>query len=542
MSRTGLEFLDPAHSFGHVGHIIWRQVWWRADRSARWRGSTPFTVRGLPFPQNAGSDRASRSTATQVRVSHEMNDSIVRRHSLRSALVWGVQAIVPALITMGALYASVVVSDGVLWDEKFVLLAAVSGALGLVMLQPSRYTSTNILVDRASVALGAMARWAALLAILFAIGYVTKSSGHYSRQAVLTWAVVTPVLLVITELLFMQVLRHLEGASAETRKAVFAGCNEVSLALAQRMIENRETRIEPVGFFDDRSADRLGYSNLDIPIRGRLPELAAFVKEQGIDMIFVALPMRHLQRVIDLLDDLRDTTASIYYVPDIFVYDLIQARTGEVAGIPVVAMCETPFFGFRGVVKRLTDIFVAGAALLGALPLLLLIALLVKLTSRGPVIFRQKRYGLDGEQITVYKFRSMTVTEDGAHVEQARRGDHRLTPIGGFLRRTSLDELPQLINVVQGRMSLVGPRPHAVVHNEQYRRLIKGYMIRHKVRPGITGLAQVNGCRGETAELEEMQARVRYDLEYLRRWSPGLDLVILWRTLLLLVRREEKAY
>jgi putative colanic acid biosynthesis UDP-glucose lipid carrier transferase len=173
---------------------------------------------------------------------------------------------------------------------------------------------------------------------------------------------------------------------------------------------------------------------------------------------------------------------------------------------------------------------------------LLAIALLVRLTSPGPAIFRQTRYGLDGEQITVYKFRSMTVIENGADVVQAQRGDSRLTPIGGFLRRTSLDELPQLLNVLQGRMSLVGPRPHAVLHNEQYRKLIKGYMIRHKVRPGITGLAQVNGCRGETALLEEMQERVQYDLEYLRRWSPGLDLAILWRTVLLLFKRDEKAY
>ena len=246
--------------------------------------------------------------------------------------------------------------------------------------------------------------------------------------------------------------------------------------------------------------------------------------------------------MVDLLDDLRDTTASIYYVPDIFVYDLIQARTADLAGMPVIAMCETPFYGYRGIVKRLMDVSIAGTALVALLPVLLIVALLVLLTSPGPVIFRQTRYGLDGGQITVYKFRSMTVMEDGSDVVQARRNDSRMTTIGALLRRTSLDELPQLVNVLQGRMSLVGPRPHAVAHNEQYRRLIKGYMIRHKVKPGITGLAQVNGCRGETTQLEEMQARVQYDLDYLRGWSVGLDLLILWRTFLLLFRREDRAY
>jgi putative colanic acid biosynthesis UDP-glucose lipid carrier transferase len=244
---------------------------------------------------------------------------------------------------------------------------------------------------------------------------------------------------------------------------------------------------------------------------------------------------------MNLLDDLRDTTASIYYVPDIFVFDLIQARSGEIHGIPVVAMCETPFYGYRGVAKRLTDIVLSMGILLSTLPLFVLVAILVKISSPGPIIFKQRRYGLDGHEIAVYKFRTMRVTEDGAQIRQASKTDSRITPIGRFLRRSSLDEIPQLINVLQGRMSLVGPRPHAVAHNEEYRKLIKGYMVRHKVLPGITGLAQVNGCRGETSQLEEMQARVNYDLDYLRRWSPMLDIKILLMTVVK-VFRDEKAY
>jgi len=228
-------------------------------------------------------------------------------------------------------------------------------------------------------------------------------------------------------------------------------------------------------------------------------------------------------------------------VPDIFVFDLVQARSGEIQGIPVVAMCETPFYGYRGVAKRLTDIVLSVMILLLLLPLLAIIALLVKWSTPGPVIFKQRRYGLDGREIAVYKFRTMRVTEDGEHIRQASRSDARITPVGALLRRSSLDELPQLINVLQGRMSLVGPRPHAIAHNEEYRKLIKGYMIRHKVLPGITGLAQVNGCRGETARLEEMEARVNYDLDYLRHWSPMLDIKIILLTVVKLFR-DDKAY
>jgi putative colanic acid biosynthesis UDP-glucose lipid carrier transferase len=299
-------------------------------------------------------------------------------------------------------------------------------------------------------------------------------------------------------------------------------------------------KLNVAGFFDDRSVDRLAMAP-DARLVGTLSDLGNYVKSNRIDVIFIALPIRHVKRVMNLLDDLRDTTASIYYVPDIFVFDLIQARSGEIHGIPVVAMCETPFYGYRGVAKRLTDVGLSVMILLMLLPLLVLIAAMVKYSSPGPVIFKQRRYGLDGREIAVYKFRTMRVTEDGLQIRQASKSDSRITRVGSVLRRTSLDELPQLINVLQGRMSLVGPRPHAVAHNEEYRKLIKGYMVRHKVLPGITGLAQVNGCRGETSQLEEMEARVNFDLDYLRRWTPMLDIKIILLTVVK-VFRDEKAY
>jgi putative colanic acid biosysnthesis UDP-glucose lipid carrier transferase len=237
---------------------------------------------------------------------------------------------------------------------------------------------------------------------------------------------------------------------------------------------------------------------------------------------------------------LQDTTASIYFVPDIGRFNLVQTHLDEVGDMPVIAVSETPFNGSNALIKRSFDILVASALLVLLSPLLLAIAWGVRRSSPGPVIFRQRRYGLDGDEFWVYKFRTMTVCDDGDVVEQARPNDPRLTRFGAFLRKSSLDELPQLLNVLQGRMSIVGPRPHAVAHNEMYRKLIKGYMLRHKVRPGITGWAQVNGLRGETQSVDKMAARVKYDMEYIRNWSVFMDVRIMLRTLAL-VHRDKAA-
>jgi putative colanic acid biosynthesis UDP-glucose lipid carrier transferase len=246
--------------------------------------------------------------------------------------------------------------------------------------------------------------------------------------------------------------------------------------------------------------------------------------------VYITLPLGSQPRIVELLEQVQGTTASVFFVPDVFGISIIQGRLQDMNGIPVVGLCETPFTGINQLVKRVSDIVLATLILLLITPVLLVVALLVKFSSPGPVIFRQRRNGLDGEEIIVYKFRSMRSEDNGPVVPQATKADPRVTPIGAFLRRTSLDELPQFINVLQGRMSIVGPRPHAVAHNELYRQLIKAYMVRHKVKPGITGWAQIHGHRGETDTIEKMQARVEYDLEYLRNWSLGLDLQIIART------------
>jgi putative colanic acid biosynthesis UDP-glucose lipid carrier transferase len=297
--------------------------------------------------------------------------------------------------------------------------------------------------------------------------------------------------------------------------------------------------LELVGFYDDRPADRTA----GIPAKfgskvGGLNDLVDHARRGGVDLIYITFPMRAEERIRRVLERLGDTTASVYIVPDFFVFELLHARWTNIGGVPVVSVFESPLYGIDGLLKRLVDLVLGTSVFAVAAVPMLLIAALVKLTSRGPVFFRQRRYGLDGEEIRVWKFRTMTVCEDGDQVRQAERDDQRVTPIGRVLRCTSLDELPQIFNVLGGSMSLVGPRPHATAHNEAYRSLIRGYMLRHKVKPGITGLAQVRGYRGETETLDKMEKRVECDHQYIRNWSLWLDLRILWQTFFVVVGRK----
>jgi putative colanic acid biosynthesis UDP-glucose lipid carrier transferase len=378
--------------------------------------------------------------------------------------------------------------------------------------------------------------WVAIVGLLGLLGWATRTLEVFDQRVILAWALATPAALFAAHRLLPLVLPRLLAVEGLRKVAVIAGANELGRKLAERL-HDPMLGIRVAGYFDDRGAGRL--QNLPAAQNlGALSRLADYARSHRVDVIYIALPMASQPRILRLLEDLRDTTASIYFVPDIFVSDLIQARVDSIGGLPVVAVCETPFYGFNGVLKRISDFVFATVILLAIAPLMLFISIGVKLSSPGPILFKQRRYGLDGRKIVVYKFRTMTVAEDGDVVRQATRNDSRITRFGAFLRRTSLDELPQFINVLQGRMSVVGPRPHAVAHNELYRKLIRGYMIRHKVRPGITGLAQVRGFRGETDTVEKMKARIEHDLAYLRNWSLLLDLQIILKTVVVVLQKQ----
>ena len=382
--------------------------------------------------------------------------------------------------------------------------------------------------------------WAWIAGLLLLIGFATEYFYRFSMAVVVNWLWVAPASQAAAHLALRAAAPHLLKLQGPPRKAVIVGMNEQGVSLARHIVGSAYSGIDLAGFFDDRSEERRG-KPYEYALAGKIDELAAYVKQHRVQFIYLSLPMAARPRILQVLDGLKDTTASIYFVPDMFITDLIQGRSDTVCGVTVISVCDTPFRGVNGLLKRASDIFLSLFILVLILPVMLLIALLVKLDSPGPVIFRQRRYGLDGEQIVVYKFRSMAVTEDGNSITQARKNDLRVTRLGAILRKTSLDELPQFINVLQGRMSVVGPRPHAVAHNEMYRTLIKGYMVRHKVRPGITGWAQVNGQRGETDTLEKMQARIDCDLDYLRNWSLQLDLFIIFKTIRL-VFKDGSAY
>lgn len=419
-------------------------------------------------------------------------------------------------------------------DAHYVLLALVAFSLNFPGVSRLQQTRGAIIRE-------VFGNWLMFAFILLFFGYASGYLSLYPQQVLVAWFVATPLALAVAHLAVRHYVPKVLASLGNQRTAIIAGMNATGLRLAEQFRADPFLGTRLVGFFDDRSRERLDTAGANQTLLGRIDTLGDFVKDNRIDLIYISLPMASQPRILKLLDDLRDTTASIYFAPDIFVTDLIQGRMDQVGGMPVVAVCESPFTGVSGLIKRGSDIVLSLLILALIAPLLVAIAVGVKLSSPGPVLFRQRRYGLDGKEIVVYKFRSMTVCEDGDKIVQATRNDARITRLGAFLRRTSLDELPQFINALQGRMSIVGPRPHAVAHNELYRKLIKGYMVRHKVKPGITGWAQVNGYRGETETVEKMQKRIEFDLEYLRHWSLALDLWIIAKTVLV-VLRDRHAY
>lgn len=371
--------------------------------------------------------------------------------------------------------------------------------------------------------------WVSLLVILALCGYATRSLHLFEPEVMVWWAAVTPALQWLAVFAGRKWLRHMATRPENRRRAVVVGAGALGVKVAKAFQARGDSGVSFMGYFDDRADDRVVEEAAGMRL-GALRETAPYIREHGIHEVYITLPLGSQPRIVELLENLQGTTASIFYVPDVFGISIIQGRLQDMNGVPVVGICDTPFVGTNSLVKRISDIVLASIILVLISPLLLAIAIGVKLSSPGPVIFKQRRNGLDGEEIIVYKFRSMRAMDNGPVVKQATKDDPRITKFGAFIRRTSLDELPQFVNVLQGRMSIVGPRPHAVAHNELYRQMIKAYMVRHKVKPGITGWAQVNGQRGETDTVDKMKARVEYDLEYLRNWSLGLDLQIIART------------
>lgn len=373
--------------------------------------------------------------------------------------------------------------------------------------------------------------WLITFLSLVFIAFVTKTSEQFSRVVLVAWLIVTPLFLIVARFTLRQIFSRLRRMGVNNRTVAIVGMTQNGLHFAKDLENKPEFGYKIAGFYDDRE-DRIHkdvlnhYQNL-----GNFDDMVRSARNGEWDQIYIALPVEARKRMLRLLDQLSDSATPVRLLPDFFTTNLLKSKFIEIADNPVLCIYDSPFSADHAFIKRIEDLVVGSLILTLISPVLLIIAAAVKMTSKGPILFKQTRYGQKGEKIRVWKFRTMTVCEDGDNVTQATRGDSRYTKIGEFLRKTSLDELPQFFNVIQGTMSVVGPRPHAVAHNEQYRSIIPGYMLRHLVKPGITGWAQINGWRGETNTIHKMRKRIEFDLEYMREWSLWLDMKIIFLTI-----------
>ncbi len=371
--------------------------------------------------------------------------------------------------------------------------------------------------------------WCGACFLLVAYFFFSKSGIEFSRVVMTLWFTGTAVGLVLWRFIVRAALSRLSSHGFNIRNAVIIGTTTNGIELANEFIKNQTLGVKLLGFYEDRNSDRIE-GTLPAPMLGKVSDALELARLGKLQHVYIAMPMHAKDRIARYLNQFADTTTTTYLVPDFFTYNLLHSRWQTIGHVHTLSVHDTPFSGIAAWAKRLEDIVLSIMILLLISPVLLVVAIGVKLSSSGPVIFKQHRYGLDGSKINVWKFRSMSVMDNGDDIKQAIKDDPRVTPFGVFIRRTSLDELPQFFNVLQGRMSIVGPRPHAVAHNEQYRAIVDRYMLRHKVKPGITGWAQINGYRGETDTLDKMEKRIQFDLEYIQNWSLWMDIKIVVAT------------
>jgi len=375
--------------------------------------------------------------------------------------------------------------------------------------------------------------WFCVLIVLICVDHASTMIDPIYKKYFWYWNLAVPIEIISWHVIVRSLANMIRRSDKNHHRVAIVGGTMLGAELEKIFSEDDTMALGFIGFFDDRKRITEGSYQFDLTkLVGDTDRLIKLAKAGAIDVVYITLPLRAEIRIKSLVEQLSDSTVSVHYVPDLFIFDLLSSSLNNIKGIPVISIHDTPFYGVDGAVKRMFDIIFSTFALLLITIPLLIIALAIRLTSPGSVLFKQRRYGFRGEEIIVWKFKTMTVSEDAQNVVQAKKNDPRVTKLGGFLRRTSLDELPQFFNVLQGRMSVVGPRPHAVAQNEFYRGQVKGYMLRHKVKPGITGLAQVNGYRGETDTLDKMESRIQYDLNYIRNWSLWLDIKIVLLTII----------
>ncbi|SHM92139.1 Undecaprenyl-phosphate glucose phosphotransferase [Pseudomonas asturiensis] len=380
---------------------------------------------------------------------------------------------------------------------------------------------------------GIIIAWSASFGLLLFMQRTLGLFASFTSEQLLIWYLASLTLFCVIRLLLLMVFRHQMRKGVFLQNSVILGATENGLRLAEYLLRHQDIRSGVMGFIDDRIG-RMPKTVANLPLLGNTSDLERLIREEKVTQVLVALPWTAENRMDHIIHELRRLPVNVLLVPDMVAFRHSHNRITEVASLPMFNASDVPLNGWSPFIKRAEDIVLSSLAVLALSPVMLLVALAIKLDSKGPVFFRQKRYGYNNRLIEVFKFRSMHQHQADATAEkQTTRGDARVTRVGRFIRKTSLDELPQLFNVVAGSMSMVGPRPHATATKAAgilFEQAVKEYTSRHRVKPGITGLAQINGYRGETDTVEKIEKRVEFDLEYIENWSVWFDLYILMRT------------
>ncbi len=461
-------------------------------------------------------------------------DGVRRRGPMARALVGDIIQLVDfvlvIVVSVVVAYAYHIFALQSVFDAQYYVAAGIIGATGLTaLLRRDGYYEFDQLLSSGRSLRAIFSRWGLVLLGLLAFGFALKVSEFFSRGWLFLWSIFTVVVITSTRIAAANFLRRMsrDGGAFARRIAVVGATALGAKFAAQAGVPNSGISIAGIyeaGLSDNGDGD---YAK----IKGDLNDLASAARNSEIDDIVIATPRASKEEMARLIRRLSILPVSIAICPNMHWLDHTGGAIASVGDARVLSLYRRPLEGWGGVIKNVEDFILGGILLVLTTPLLLLLAFMIRMQGKGPILFAQQRHGFNNAVFKIYKFRTMTVSEDGDEIQQAKPDDPRITQLGKFLRRYSLDELPQLINVVRGEMSLVGPRPHALAHNHQYARTIENYSGRHKVKPGITGWAQVNGFRGETSENEMMEQRVRYDLAYVDNWSLWFDLKILILTI-----------
>jgi putative colanic acid biosynthesis UDP-glucose lipid carrier transferase len=467
-------------------------------------------------------------------VSNSRRSVLQRRNSVSNLL----QAAIDGIVVIGIAYLLIDWHIGVLTAEYLNFLLILVGTLALVYDHYAIYRANSTFTRKALTLFKA---WCVGFAILLTIGFLSKQSEVFSRVLVAQLFVLGYFAQLATLFVFRKAQIHLIKHGVECDKAIIVGSGKLANHLYQKISGNPwlGVQIEGCVLLDQPSDLLVDRKKHGLKILGGIADLITLVELHDIQIVYFVTPLDGSKVLENAYFKLLDRHVAIHWIPDIFSLRLINHSVREIAGIPVLTLSETPLTGTSTLVKAIEDLALSAVILVLVSPLMLIIPLLIKLDSPGPVFFRQERMGWNGKHFLIWKFRTMYVHQpENGVIKQAEKGDSRVTRIGAILRRTSLDELPQIFNVIQGQMSLVGPRPHAVQHDIEYAKRIEDYFSRHNIKPGITGLAQVRGYRGETREIGQMMHRVESDIEYINNWSLWLDLSILARTFVALAGKN----